>query len=222
MVCVSSAPHHPTDAYHTCGHHHHGGRLHSHFGHGHGHGHGPPSADCAHSHHGCEPATPCAPPDAAPTYAFVGHGAAAANKRRHPRHAHGHVGAGTCGVPPPHHHDVCGNKHRHAGHRDAHGHLTVGHAAPCAPHPHPHPHDVTFDHCPGSTLYAPHVPHGATLVPPGMPGYAPKYVSRRCEKCSRCRAHDELDYYCGTSHVKRTKLSGWKCGDQYEARFRGY
>lgn len=57
MVCVNSYPQHPTDAYLTCGHHHQGGRLCSHFGQKY-----VPlcrESDYGHTHHGQE-TPPCA------------------------------------------------------------------------------------------------------------------------------------------------------------------
>lgn len=55
MVCVNSCPQHPTDAYLTCGHHHKGGRLYSHFG----KQYVPVSreSDYGHTHHGQETPT---------------------------------------------------------------------------------------------------------------------------------------------------------------------
>ena len=55
MVCVNSYPQHPTDAYLTCGHHHQGGRLYSHFG----QKYVPVSreSDYGHTHHGQETST---------------------------------------------------------------------------------------------------------------------------------------------------------------------
>lgn len=212
MVCITSDPHHPTDAYVTCGHHHDGGRLYSHFGRPHHHPTALTEADCVHTHHGCETHShevhPMHPhPN---VYRFVGQGAAAANKRRHPRHAKGHATAGPCGPAPPHHHDALGRVRRHAGHRDAYGKLRT------------HPMDTQGDRCDGSDLYAPHVPCRATLLPPKMPTYVPTYASKRCKACTRCRAHDELDYYCGASCEPRVMAKGWKVGTPYEPRMRGF
>lgn len=214
MVCITSDPHHPTDAYATCGHHHHGGRLHSHFGRPYHHPTALKEVDCQHTHHGCETAgTPSRAPHHAKVYRFVGQGEAAANKRRHPRYAKGHPTAGACGPAPPHHHDACGHVHRHAGHRDAYGRLRI-HAASGTL--------ADRGYCAGSDLYAPHVPCRATLLPPKMPAYVPTYTSKRCKACRRCRAHDELDYYCGASCEPRVHSKGWKVGTRYEPRMRGY
>lgn len=213
MVCIASDPHHPTDAYATCGHHHHGGRLHSHFGRPYHHPTALKEADCQHTHHGCETG---GPPSHAPhhhhpkVYRFVGQGEAAANKRRHPRHAKGHPTAGACGPAPPHHHDACGRVRRHAGHRDACGWLQADTRADA----------YNRSYC--SDLYAPHVPCRATLLPPTMPAYVPTYTSKRCKACEWCRAHDTLDYYCGASCEPRVKAKGWKVGTPYEPRMRGF
>ena len=195
MVCITSDPHHPTDAYATCGH---------------------PTAlkeaDCQGIHHGCETPAHAVHQTHPKVYRFVGQGEAAANKRRHPRYARGHPTAGACGPAPPHHHDACGRVRRHAGHRDACGRLQAG------------THADAYDrgYCAGSDLYAPHVPCRATLVPPKMPAYVPTYTSKRCKACTRCRAHDELDYYCGASCEPRVKAKGWKVGTPYEPKMRGF
>lgn len=226
MVCITADPHHPTDAYATCGHHHHGGRLYSHFGRPYHHPTALKEADCQHTHHGCETVgTPSHAPHHPKVYRFVGQGEAAANKRRHPRYAKGHPTAGTCGPAPPHHHDACGRVRRHAGHRDACGRVQshAGHRDACgcvqshAGHAH-----ADRGYCAGSDLYAPHVPCRATVLPPTMPAYVPTYTSKRCKACTRCRAHDELDYYCGASCEERVKAKGWKVRTPYEPRMRGY
>ena len=210
MVCITGDPHHPTDAYATCGHHHHGGRLHSHFGRPHHHPTALKEADCRDMHHGCETHTHVVHTTHPKVYRFVGQGEAAANKRRHPRYAKGQPTTGVCGPAPPHHHDACGRVQRHAGHRDANGQLQAT--------------TDTYDqgYCAGSDLYAPHVPCRATLLPPTMPAYAPTYTSKRCKVCRRCRAHDELDYYCGASCEERVTAKGWKLGTPYEPRMRGF
>ena len=210
MVCITGDPHHPTDAYATCGHHHHGGRLHSHFGRPHHHPTALKEADCRDMHHGCETHTDVVHPTHPKVYRFVGQGEAAANKRRHPRYAKGQPTIGVCGPAPPHHHDARGRVQRHAGHRDANGQLQAT--------------TDTYDrgYCAGSDLYVPHVPCRATLLPPTMPAYAPTYTSKRCKACRRCRAHDELDYYCGASCEERVTAKGWKLGTPYEPRMRGF
>ena len=200
MVCVSCDDHHAADAYYTYGHHHQGGRLYSHFGpyqHNSSHSH----LDHTYTHHGQEhdeshtsyalsPHHHTHPP----IYQFVGHGNAAVNKRRHPRHARGHSHKTAF---PPHHNDVTCHSH----------------SLSLLPHE---------DHCPGSTLYAPHVPYRATLVPPSMPGYAPRYVSKRCGVCSRCHGHDEMDMYCGDSHQDHRVTKTWSCDERYQPRMRGF
>ena len=75
MVCITADPHHPTDAYATCGHHHHGGRLYSHFGRPYHHPTALKEADCQHTHHGCETVgTPSHAPHHPKVYRFVGQG----------------------------------------------------------------------------------------------------------------------------------------------------